>query len=139
MRLQSLIIISVIFLCSSCSDNQPTKKEQVQDKAQSLTELQWRDSVLDLGTIKAAKSYPIVFYVKNIGNTPLIFEKIESTCGCTVVDQKINKPILPSMSDSILGHFKLSEAIGYAERKIYILANTPQQFYVLRIKAHVVE
>lgn len=139
MRLQSLIIISVIFLCSSCSDNQPEKKEQVQDKAQSLTKLQWRDSVLDLGTIKAAKSYPIVFHVKNIGNTPLIFEKIESTCGCTVVDQKINKPILPAMSDSILAHFKFNEAIGYAERKIYILANTPQQFYVLRIKAQVVE
>jgi hypothetical protein len=69
----------------------------------------------------------------------LIFKKIESTCGCTVVDKEINTPIMPNKGDSILAHFKMNEANGSVVRKIYILANTKREFYILRIKANVIK
>lgn len=136
-----LIIKSLLFLiiAISCKNNNNVENKKQQILEQKFSELQWRDTVVDLGNIKKGISYPIVFYVKNIGKVPLIFEKIESTCGCTVIDKKINKPILPNDTASIYAHFKLNETIGQVQRKIYVLANTKQQFYVLRVKAHVVE
>lgn len=140
MRTVSIAVLIIIFI-SSCQNNETEiGKTDFQKVGKiDLTELIWKDTVIDLGTIKKGGTHPISFHVKNIGNSPLLFEKIESTCGCTVVDTKEMKPILPLQADSIQGHFKLNETNGNVLRKIYILANTKKNFYVLRIKANVVE
>ena len=138
-------ILSIIFIISfaiatySCDQKAlPKEVSKNQQDVQNLANLVWRDSVLDLGAVKSGVEYPVKFYVKNTSQNALIFQKMESTCGCTVIDKKIEKPILPNQEDSIVAHFKMYDANGYIERKIYILANTKQQFYVLRVKANII-
>lgn len=140
MRYTSITVL-IIILISSCNINETVVDENNSQKVEktNLTELVWKDTIIDLGTIKKGITYPISFHVKNIGKSPLLFEKIESTCGCTVLDTKEMKPILPMGVDSIQGHFKLNETYGIVQRKIYILANTKKNFYVLRVKANMVE
>lgn len=133
-------ILAAIFtlLFTNCDNALESNRNNLRNPKQNLARINWRDSVINLGTIKVSKSYPLVYYFTNTGSEPLLFEKIESTCGCTVIDRKINNPILPNHSDSIIGHFKLN-ATGIVERKIYILANTHQNFHILRVKANVTE
>lgn len=133
------LYLSICLVFISCQNSNTTEDLAIDKGRQNLTILEWRDSVVNLGTVRKNLNYPIVFYVKNIGENPLLFTKIESTCGCTVLEKIVNSPILPSKNDSIVGHFKLNDAAGFIERKVYILANTQQQFYVLRIKANVIE
>jgi len=130
------IILYIELLLAACNTTPKNDKSGTATTGE-ITSIRWRDTVIDLGTVQHDKEYPVVFHCKNIGNVPLLFQKMESTCGCTVIDKKINVPLLPSQEGSIVGHFKMEDMNTYVERKIYVLANTKQQFHILRIKAYV--
>jgi len=102
-----------------------------------MTEIAFTDTILDLGTIKPGSVTPINFTYRNNGSKPLLIKKIESTCGCTVVDQRQLNPVPPGAYDSVTGSIKPVEESGLIEKKIYLLANTQRQFYILRIKANI--
>lgn len=120
--------------CSTKSENRSSVSSKGGGGA--VTTIQWQDTVKELGIIEAGKKYQISFACRNTGSVPLIFQKIESTCGCTVLDKKIDRPLLPNQVDSITGEFSMTET-GPITRKIYVLANTERQFYVLKITADV--
>lgn len=137
----TIVILTTIlvFFCSSCQEDKKRIKNDNNINEQNLADLTWQDSVVNLGDIKSGKGYSVIFVVKNISNNPLLFQRIESTCGCTLIDKKIDTPLLSGKIDSILAQFKMSDTKGYVERKIYVLANTKRKFYVLRIKANIVD
>jgi len=135
--MKNLIIIiassCIIYACNSNSGRNLEKRQNAE-----LTNVHWNDTIINLGTINHGEPYHFSFNCTNIGKVPLIFQKMESTCGCTVIERYIRTPILPSKQDSVTGTFKLLEPSPNVERKIYIMANTKQEFYILRIKANVI-
>jgi len=131
--MRRLYLSGMLILLGAC---QQTAKPQANKK---LTQIIWRDTIIDLGTVQAGKAIPLTFYLKNTGDQPLLLEKVESTCGCTVIQNDNRHPIVPGATDSIMAQFKMAVARGIVLRKIYVLANTKQAFYVLNIKANVIE
>jgi hypothetical protein len=136
--MKHVFLITIYSIAMSCNFNKNNQLNSFDCKDTS-TSLSWQDTIIDLGTIAINKKSRIVFHYKNNGEKPLYIQKIESTCGCTVINQFQLKPILPNCTDSIVGYLKINEPVGAIYKKIYVLANTKKQFYVLKVKATVVE
>ncbi|MGC4056930.1 MAG: DUF1573 domain-containing protein [Chitinophagaceae bacterium] len=95
-----------------------------------LTDIQWKDTLLQLGDIHSGMSYRLSFPFRNTGSNQLLLLRVESTCGCTLIDDSCRKPVAAGHEGTITAQFKLTEPIGFAERKIYVITNTAKEFQV---------
>jgi hypothetical protein len=129
------LFLTVSIFVAGCSNN---TGESIPNPP-GVAILQWQDTVLELGTIEEGKAVFFSFYCKNIGNAPLIYKKIESTCGCTTIIRDSNKVIRQGQRDSIQAVINIQHEIGPVTSKIYVLSNAQKEFQVLKIKANVIK
>jgi hypothetical protein len=74
--------------------------------------------------------------ITNIGNAPLIIDKIDSSCGCTSVS--ISKDtILPQDTCLLTFNFSTYNKRGTQENFICIISNTDSLAHLLEINAYV--
>lgn len=90
----------------------------------------------DFGTIKEGQSVEYTFQVKNSGEAPLIIQKADPSCGCTVPDWT-KEPIPPGGSGFVKAKFDSSGKTGIQNKTITVTANTWPKQTVLRFKAMV--
>jgi len=97
----------------------------------SFTELEH-----DFGTIKEGEVVTHTFNFTNNGEAPLIIEKAQATCGCTV-PVWTREPIPVGETGEIQVRFDSKNKTGVQNKTVTITANTYPQISRLRIKTFV--
>ena len=99
------------------------------------SEISFKETIIDYGTIENGEDGKRTFEFKNIGNAPLIFSRIFSSCGCTI-PKKPEKPILPGESGSIEVEYD-TKRTGLFQKAITVNSNAKTPNVILRIKGEV--
>ena len=98
-------------------------------------EVSFNETIIDYGTIENGADGKKTFKFKNIGNSPLIFSRIFSSCGCTI-PKKPEKPIQPGESGIIEVEYD-TKRTGLFQKAITVNSNAKTPNIILRIKGEV--
>ncbi|MES1159834.1 MAG: DUF1573 domain-containing protein, partial [Bacteroidota bacterium] len=88
-----------------------------------FTTIQWLDSSKDFGKIEEGQKLEVAFRFKNTGDKPLVIEKVQPSCGCTVAEQS-TEPIAPGGEGQIKASFNSQGRTGINHKTLYVYANT---------------
>lgn len=100
-------------------------------------EFKFEEETIDYGKILVGSDGKRVFKFTNIGDKPLIIEKVPSTCGCTV-PKKPEKPIMPGEKGEIEVSYNTKIA-GRFHKTITIFSNAKEKIKPIHVKGHVVK
>ncbi|MEJ7627899.1 MAG: DUF1573 domain-containing protein [Ferruginibacter sp.] len=92
--------------------------------------------VIDFGKVKFETPPSATFIVKNIGKTPLIIEKAEPTCGCTIGDYT-KAPIAPGKEGWIKAQFN-AKALGAFDKHVNVKFAGISETKTITIKGEVI-
>lgn len=90
-----------------------------------LTTIQWLDSVKDFGKIREGQKLEVSFRFKNTGDKPLVIEKVQPSCGCTVAEQS-KEPVAPGQEGQIRATFNSEGRTGVNHKTLSVFANTKE-------------
>lgn len=96
----------------------------------NFTTLQWIDSSKSMGTITEGDVLKISYRFKNTGTKPLIIEKVQPGCGCTIADYP-KQPIAPGQEGEVKAEFDSHGKEGIQKKNISVTANTAEHNYTL--------
>lgn len=99
------------------------------------TEVLFKQTTLNLGTINLNDTVYSVFEFKNTGKVPFIITNITTTCGCTVAE-KNELPVNPKSKGEITIRFVASD-VGAFTRTISVFANLKLSPQLLTISGRV--
>lgn len=102
---------------------------------ENIAEISFKETLIDYGTIENGDNGKKTFEFKNTGNSPLIFSRIFSSCGCTI-PKKPEKPIQPGESGIIEVEYDTKRA-GLFQKAITVNSNAKTPNVILRIKGEV--
>ncbi|HTS45228.1 MAG TPA: DUF1573 domain-containing protein [Puia sp.] len=102
------------------------------------TTIEWLDSAnRDFGKIAEGKKLEVAYRFKNTGTLPLVIQRVQPSCGCTIAEQP-NEPILPGNEGVIKASFNSEKHVGMNQKSLYVFANTKgTQRYELRFRVEV--
>lgn len=121
---------ATVFACNiTDKKTTPDDKEREQREAAAMkdsanyTMIQWLDSTRqNLGEIKEGQVVEITWKFKNTGEHPLVIEKIQPGCGCTLAS-KPEEPIAPGAEGVIKAKFDSKDRPGHADKNMTVYAN----------------
>jgi hypothetical protein len=129
--LNSIVLFFLVLgIMSSCKNNYASntgaedKMATLNDSA-NLTQIQWLDTVKDLGTITEGQKLEVSFRFRNTGTKPLVIERVQPSCGCTVVDPP-KEAIGPGKDGEIKGVFDSNGKLGPNHKSLTVFANIKQ-------------
>ena len=102
---------------------------------EKIAEVTFEKIVIDYGTIDHGVDGKRTFNFKNTGTAPLIFNRIYSSCGCTI-PKKPEKPIQPGESGSIDVEYD-TKRTGAFQKAITVNSNAVNSNIILRIKGEI--
>ena len=92
---------------------------------------------IDYGKIEKDSDGVRVFTFKNIGNAPLIIDKVKGSCGCTV-PTKPEGPIMPGETGEIKVKYATNRVGGFS-KTVTITSNATEPRKVVRVKGIVLK
>ena len=104
---------------------------------ENIAQVEFETKLIDYGDIEFDSDGKRVFKFKNVGNAPLIFNRISSSCGCTV-PKRPEKPIQPGESGEIEVEYD-TKRVGIFMKAVTIYSNAKTPNIILRIKGKVLE
>ena len=98
---------------------------------------EFESDVIDYGKIELNADGVRVFKFKNVGKTPLVISRIQSSCGCTV-PKKPTEPIMPGTTGEIEVKYATNRQGGFS-KMITVYSNATEPTKKLRIKGIVLK
>ena len=105
------------------------------ESQEKVAEVTFEKILIDYGIIDHGVDGKRTFNFKNTGTAPLIFNRIYSSCGCTI-PKKPEKPILPGESGSIDVEYD-TKRTGAFQKAITVNSNAVNSNIILRIKGEI--
>ena len=102
---------------------------------EKFAEITFKETIIDYGIIENGVDGKKTFEFKNTGDSPLIFTRIFSSCGCTI-PKKPEKPIEPGESGIIEVEYD-TKRTGLFQKAITVNSNAKTPNIILRIKGEV--
>ena len=102
---------------------------------EKLAEIKFTETIIDYGIIENGEDGNRTFVFKNTGNSPLVFTRIFSSCGCTI-PKKPEKPVMPGKSGEIQVSYD-TKRTGIFQKAITVRSNAKTANVILRIKGEV--
>ena len=102
---------------------------------EKLAEIKFTETIIDYGIIENGEDGNRTFVFKNTGNSPLVFTRIFSSCGCTI-PKKPEKPVMPGESGEIQVSYD-TKRTGVFQKAITVKSNAKTANVILRIKGEV--
>jgi hypothetical protein len=99
--------------------------------------IKWKSTEHDFGRIVKNKPVTAVFEFNNPSMVPLIINKVEPQCGCTVANYP-KEPIKPGKSAKISVSYN-AKNIGYFKKSVIVSSNAEDAVTNLIIKGEVVD
>ncbi len=95
-------------------------------------EFKFETETIDYGKVAVGSEGKRVFEFTNVGDAPLIIEKIKSPCGCTV-PTKPEKPIMPGEKGEIEVSYDTRKPGGFSKAlTIFSNAKTPRKMVKIK-------
>jgi hypothetical protein len=113
---------------------QSTEAVKVEDNP-NAPEITFENTVHDYGTLVYGGDGTCYFKFTNTGKEPLIIQKPQSSCGCTVPSWP-KEPILPGEGDQIKVTYN-TKRVGAINKTVTVRSNAKNSTVVLRIKGKV--
>jgi len=132
-KITTLLFIGLFTLSLSAQTKEKT--EQTEDP--NAPKFEFVSEVIDYGKIEQKSNGIRVFKFKNVGKTPLIINKITSSCGCTV-PKKPTEPIMPNKTGEIEVKYDTNRPGGFS-KTITIFSNASEPVKRVRIKGIVLK
>jgi hypothetical protein len=95
-------------------------------------EFKFEKETIDYGKIEKNSNGERIFVFTNIGDQPIIIERVQSSCGCTI-PKKPEGPIMPGEKGEIKVSYATSRVGGFS-KSITIFSNAKNTRKVIRIK-----
>jgi hypothetical protein len=132
-QISSVLIAAVLLISCQNNDNKAAAPGTSKDSAQ-FTTVQWLDSTRDFGKIQEGQMLEVSFRFRNTGSKPLVIERVQPSCGCTVAEQP-KEPIPPGAEGQIKATFNSQGKSGINHKSLNVFANMkdaphPLQFVV---------
>lgn len=107
----------------------------------NFTTIHWLDSTYqDLGKVEEGQVVDVAFRFKNNGDKSLIFTNVSTSCGCTSITEKPNKPYAPGEEGVIKAKFDSKNMAGERTREVYVSVNTKKSTsHILTLRVDVVK
>ena len=102
---------------------------------ENQADIKFEETIIDYGEVEFESDGKRIFKFKNIGNAPLVFQRISSSCGCTI-PKKPEKPIKPGETGKIEVEYD-TKRVGLFMKAISVISNSKNPSTVLRIKGEV--
>ena len=119
------VVLLAVTLMAGCPGNEKEETasgtDAPRDSAQ-LTTVAWLDSAKDFGKIQEGQKLEVAFRFRNTGNKPLVIERVQPSCGCTVAEQP-KEPIPPGEEGQIKASFNSEGRVGTNHKTLYVYAN----------------
>lgn len=98
-------------------------------------EFKFEKETIDYGKINAGSDGVRTFVFTNTGKEPLVINRIQSSCGCTV-PKKPEKPIMPGEKGEIKVSYDTKRLGGFS-KIITIFSNAKKNRKVVKIKGYI--
>ena len=102
---------------------------------ENQADIKFEETIIDYGEVEFESDGKRIFKFKNVGNAPLVFQRISSSCGCTI-PKKPEKPIEPGETGEIEVEYD-TKRVGLFMKAISVITNSKNPSTVLRIKGEV--
>ena len=90
----------------------------------TFTTIEWLDSASrHFGKIAEGQKLDVSFRFRNTGTRPLVIQKVQPSCGCTVAEQP-TEPVAPGAQGAIRASFNSEGRVGSNHKTLYVYANT---------------
>lgn len=122
------LFIGLISLAVNAQDN--TKEE-------NAPMFEFDSEMIDYGKVDLGADGVRVFKFKNVGKSPLVITKVQSSCGCTV-PKKPTEPIMPGNSGEIEVKYDTKRPGGFS-KTITIHSNANEPIKRIKIKGIVLK
>ncbi|MDX2430498.1 MAG: DUF1573 domain-containing protein [Bacteroides sp.] len=133
MRIPSLLFIATLALSLGISGCTETPEKKAKVKGEDI----WFEEVLhDYGEIPEDGDGSWTFVFKNLGDEPIIINRVRSTCGCTVPAWP-REPIEPKATGEITVEYNTAQA-GSFFKSLYVYSSAPNSPVKLQIKGKVI-
>lgn len=106
--------------------------------AEDMPIFEFENDVFEFGTISQGEKVSHSFRFKNTGNSDLLINKVEGSCGCTVMKGWPQHPVKPGAMGKIDVVFDSNGKRGTQNKTISVVANTYPSTTVLTLKGEVV-
>lgn len=101
----------------------------------SAQEFKFEKETIDYGKITKGSEGKRKFVFTNIGDAPLIIQRVQSSCGCTV-PKKPEKPVMPGEKGEIEVSYDTNRLGGFS-KVITIYSNAKNKQKAIKIKGYV--
>lgn len=122
-NLLAIVFLAPIVSCNQADDKRVQKMVEVKKDTINYTQVQWVDTLINIGTLKQGEKRTITFTCKNIGNKPLLLTDVAPTCGCTVADYT-KEAILPGKLGTVKANFDSKKFCGQINKTVIANSNT---------------
>jgi uncharacterized protein DUF1573 len=121
-----LTCLLAAILVGSCNSNDKNGTAGAAGQAKAATDsttIQWLDSAKDFGKIQEGQQLAVTFRFKNTGDKPLVIERVQPSCGCTVAEQS-SAPVAPGNEGQVKATFNSQGRTGVNHKTLFVYANT---------------
>lgn len=135
-RLGILVLLSAVAFLNACSEKRSRETasgEQFKSEYGAAPAIVFDSLVNDMGRIKEGEQVIAWFDYKNDGNAPLIINRIEAGCGCTVPAWS-KVPLEPGEDESVKVIFNSRGKKGSQNIRITVHSNAKDSPRELRLK-----
>src|SRR5438874_12985551 len=102
---------------------------------EARSELKWEQTSVDLKPALGDKQAVAHFKYENVGNTPIHFESVHASCGCTTA-QTQNEQVAPGGKREITAPFNIGGRTGTQVKTVTVQTDDPERSsIVLTLKA----
>jgi hypothetical protein len=115
-----LLLAGTLIAAGGCSDNKGPAAPAA--STTDSTTIQWLDSSRDFGKIEEGQKLEVSFRFKNTGDKPLVINRVQPSCGCTVADQS-NEPVAPGAAGVVKAVFNSDGHEGINHKNLYVYSN----------------
>lgn len=130
-----MTLLFIGFVTLSVNAQEVKSTEVVADPNAPVFEFE--TDVIDYGKIEQNADGVRVFKFKNVGKSPLVITRVQSSCGCTV-PKKPSEPIMPGESGEIEVKYDTKRLNGFS-KQITVFSNATEPTKKLRIKGIVLK
>lgn len=129
MRSVAVVLIALFAVVSCVNKNEQQAKKSGQ-------EIYFEETLFDYGEIALNSDGKCAFLFTNIGEEPIVINRVRSNCGCTIPGWP-KEPIEPGDSDTIKAIYNTSLP-GSFTKTIYVYSTAANSPVKLQIKGKVV-
>ena len=116
---------SILWLSCDMGGTYETKEEaKVLADTSHYTTIEWKDTLVNFGSITKGEMAKVTFRLRNSGKNPLFLTEVKAGCGCTVPSYT-KGAIPPGGEGEVTGEFNSGNVQeGEVRKNIYVTTNT---------------